>query len=168
MISRKPWSPKSESCANCSTSERAHAGRGYCTICRRILRKLESARSWDLANPKSLEGFPFKTSYGLDSRSFARFKTKAIRHYEHRLAYLQSRGKKLKDGHIDGLDLEYAFGHIAILAGSNNRSLFHGLCGWFETTFGLEQRRSLLSQLDKIEKEVYHDIPIASLLMKPD
>jgi len=141
---------------------------GYCTICYRIAAKLKGVKGWNLANAKSLKGYPFSTSHGLDSRSFVRFKTKVIKHYEHRLAYLQSRGQKLNGGRVDGLDLEYAFGHIAKLAGVRDRGLFHGLCGWFEMTFGPEQRRALLSQLDKIEKHAGRDFPITSLLLKPD
>jgi hypothetical protein len=60
-----------------------------------------------------------------------------------------------------------AFAKIATprrLAGSKNRGLFHGLCGWFEMTFEPEQRRAVLRIIDKIEKDVDRDPPFYSLL----
>jgi hypothetical protein len=97
-------------------------------------------------------------------RSFERFKRNVIRHYQDRLDYLSHRGAKLK-GEVDGLDLEYGFGHLARLAGSKNRNLFHGNCVWFEMIFGPDQRRALLRVIDKIEKDVERDIHLSSLLL---
>jgi hypothetical protein len=124
----------------------------------------KAAEGWQIGHPSTLKGYPF-LSGGIDHPKFDGFKRKVIRHYQTRLDYLNRRGLKLK-GDVDGLDLEYAFGQLARLAGSKNRNLFHGLCGWFEMIFGPEQRRALLRIADKIEKEVDRDINLASLLLE--
>jgi len=158
------WSRNRDDCSNCGSEERKHAGRGLCTICYRLTLEKKAAEGWQIGHPSTLKGYPF-LSGGIDHPKFDGFKRKVIRHYQTRLDYLNRRGLKLK-GDVDGLDLEYAFGQLARLAGSKNRNLFHGLCGWFEMIFGPEQRRALLRIADKIEKEVDRDINLASLLLE--
>jgi hypothetical protein len=131
--------------------------------CYRVTLKKEKAEGWKLEEPSSLKGYPFY-KHPINPRSFEEFKQKVIQHYQRRLDYLKYREEMLQ-GDVDGLYLEYAFNHIACLAGSKDRSLFHGLCGWFEMIFNSEQRRALLRVADKIEKKVHRDINIASLLL---
>ena len=161
------WSRNRNSCLNCQSEERSHVGRGLCTICYRLTLKKTTAEGWRLGHSSTLKGYPFQREPGLDPRSFDAFKRKVIRHYQDRLDYLKHRGEMLK-GDVDGLDLEYGFAHLARLAGSKNRSLFHGFCGWFEMTFGPDQRRALLSVIDTIERDVDRDINLASLLLARD
>lgn len=161
------WPRKRAECSNCGSNERRHAALGLCTLCYRLTSKRRIAEQWRLDNPLTLKEYPFLGSPGIDLRSFERFKRNVIGHYQNRLDYLKGRGKKLK-GEVDGLDLEYAFDYLARLAGSRKRSMFHGLCGWFEMIFDPEQRRALLRIVDKIEKEVDRDINIASLLARRD
>jgi hypothetical protein len=122
---------------------------------------------WDLNNPSSLKNYPF-LKYPIDLQRFEEYKQDAIKHYDNRLVYLKYREAMLKgDVNVNGLDLEYVFNNIAKLAGSKDLSLFHGLCGWFEMVFvTVEQRRALLRIADKIEKKVFRDINVASLLLK--
>ena len=127
---------------------------------------MEMARGWRFGDASTLKGYPF-LNYGLDRRSFDRFKRNVIRHFECRLGYLKHRGEKL-NGDVDGLDLEYALDHLARLAGSKNRNLFHGNCGWFEMTFPPEQRRALLRVIDKIEKDIDREVDLHSHLSKQD
>jgi hypothetical protein len=122
-------------------------------------------QKWSLTDRSSLNGYPFLFENGIDSRIFNLLKPNVIEYLQDRLDYLKIRGEKLNGG-VDGLDLEYGFGHIAKLAGSKNRCLFHGLSGWFEMTFDLKQRRALLSIIDKVEKDVERATPFYSLLFK--
>lgn len=158
------WSKNRDDCVNCGTEERRHAGRGLCTLCYRLTMKKKTAEAWQLENPSRLKLYPFR-GHPIDPRSFERFKQNVILHYQSRLDHLKHREAKLR-GDVDGLDLEYAFNVIANLAGAKDRSLFHGLAGWFEMTFSTNQRRALLKIANRIEKEVYRDINIASLLLK--
>ena len=158
------WSKQRDNCANCGTDERMHVGHGLCTLCYRLMIKKKTAENWQLDNPISLKGYPFREQ-PINPLSFERLKKKVIQHYQIRLSYLKHREAKLK-GNVNGLDLEYAFNEIASLAGSKDHRLFHGLCGWFEMMFSAKQRRALLKIADKIEKKVSRDINISSLLLK--
>jgi len=120
-------------------------------------------RKWNLNDRASLKSYPFINEREINPIIFNRLKPNVIEHLQNRLAYLKFRGEKL-NGVVDGLDLEYRFGNLSRLAGSKNRGLFHGLCGWFEMTFEPEQRRALLRIIDKIEKDVDRDPPFYSLL----
>lgn len=135
------WSRKREDCSNCGTKERRHAGRGLCTLCYRLTLKKQSVEAWHLENLSSLKFYPFRGLW-IDPQSFERYKKNVILHYQTALENIKHRETKLK-GDVDGLDLEYAFNKIASLAGAKDRSLFHGLCGWFEMVFNAEQRRTL-------------------------
>lgn len=157
------WSKTHTACSNCQSDERKHAGHGLCTICYRITQKLKMVRKWNLNDRASLKSYPFINEREIDPRIFNRLKPNVIEHLQNRLAYLKIRGEKL-NGFVDGLDLEYGFGHLSRLAGSKNHGLFHGLCSWFEMTFEPEQRRALLSIIDKIEKDVDRDSPFYLLL----
>lgn len=159
------WSRNRDECSNCGSEERKHVAFGLCTLCYRLTKKKRFAERWQLENQSTLKGYPFLHGPGINPGSFERFKRNVIRHYQERLDYLKQRGAKLK-GNVDGLDIEYALDHLARLAGSKNRNLFHGLCGWFEMIFDPEQRRALLRIVDKIEKEIDRDINIASLLLR--
>ena len=66
------------------------------------------------------------------------------------------------------MDVPQIHDHLARLAGSRKRSIFHGLCGWFEMIFDSEQRQALLKVVDKIEKEIERDINISSFLLRRD
>jgi hypothetical protein len=103
----------------------------------------------------------------MNAPTFESFKRKVIRHYKDRLARLKYSGEKLK-GSVDGLDLEYALDHLACLAGSRTRKLFHGYAGWFEDTFGPKQRRELLGIIDRIERNAERDLNLASLLLRAE
>ena len=136
-------------------------------MCYRLTLKKERAEQWQFGQAPTLKGYPFRCDPPLSCTTFEGFKRKVIRHYQDRLDRLKYRGEKLK-GDVDGLDLEYGFDHLACLAGSRTRNLFHGYAGWFEDTFRPKQRRELLSVIDRIERDVDHDVNLASLLLQRD
>jgi len=152
----KTLAPKYKRCTNCSTTRYRLIAKGLCERCYRLKLRLQNYEKCDLLNPKSLKVFPLsllpfiKTQEVLDG-----FKGDVKEQIERRLSDLRVREEKL-NGEINGIDLEYQLQRIArmILPKPKERGLYHGIAGFIDDNFAMEQKKPLYSLLSEIEEKL--------------
>lgn len=150
MVYRKFWARKYDKCQNCGTTRYRHVGKGLCSRCYRLSKRLEQVNGWNPDNPESLKGYPY-TSY--DPEEFRRIKSGFVTQIEERLALLKSR-EELLEGLVEGTDIEYQLGRIARRCRVRNKDMFFGIATCIDHSFDNEQKRMLFSLLNKIDEGI--------------
>ena len=147
------WSRKYDSCVNCKTRRYSHRGRGYCTRCYGLIRKLENVSRWDLADVSTLKDYPRDFAF-FNEESFVKIKKGFEKQINDRLDFLKIREEKFEEKLVDPLDIEYQLRHLAQCARVRNKNIFFGIAGYIQTEFLPEQRKVLYHLLNEIEEGI--------------
>ncbi len=146
------WSRHHSACRNCGTGRHPHRGRGYCTRCYRLIRKIEQAEKWSLSDSATLPNWPW--AYLIhDEARFERIRQDYILQIKERLQFLQIREVKLFNP-IDGLSIEYELRSIARRAGIRDHGIFHSTASVFDEQFDLDQKNILFRLLNRIQEGI--------------
>ena len=143
-----PWSTKHEQCVSCGTARRPHKGRGLCSRCYALTRKLEQVQQWDTSDPKTLKGCPLPGAHA-DPKRVARFKASFAKQLREQLDSLRQRELKLA-GPIDGLDLELMLERVAALARGPRAGLYNGLATLLQSALDDDQRHLIYELLFRV------------------
>jgi len=144
------WSKHNESCRQRGTKRFRHVGKGLCTRCYRLVRKLEQVKLWDFDDPKTLKGCPPSV---FDPEEFRKVKSGVTLQLEERLSFLRIREQSLKEP-VDGSDVEYRLRHIAQLSGARDPNLFYGIAGFIDSNFDIRQKKILYELFNQIEENI--------------
>lgn len=146
------WSRQHATCRNCRTERHAHRGRGYCTRCYPLIRKIEQAQRWNLADPTTLENC-FWAGFIYDEESFERVRQNYIQQITERLEFLRMREIKLSNP-VDGLDIEYGLRFLLTRAGVRDSNILHGIASTFNEEFDSNQKAILFRCLNTIQESI--------------
>lgn len=152
IIFRGKWANKFTKCQQCGTDRFRHRAKGYCIRCYPLIRRLQQVSSWDLANAKSLKGYPRDEAYFYPT-TFEKVKLGVALQIQERLAFLQIRERQLVEP-LDGLDFEYILNDIGRRCKAKNKYLFHGIATTIDHNFDMEQKRILYRLLNEIQENI--------------
>ena len=138
------WHIKYQKCTYCRTTLFNHMGKGYCSKCRPILRKIEIITGWDESRKETLKYFQgLKAGYieiYIKEGLLIKMKNYLITELKNQLHYILQYGQ-IEEGtlKIDGLQLEYILKQINSVSGSYNKKLFEHDATIFNDMFNTEQ-----------------------------
>ena len=142
------WSKGHPACISCHSANKPHKGKGLCSRCYPIYRKLELISNWEFGKEETLVEFPYKEQKV--SRSFfERVKKGLLMEYSLRRSNIQT-WSSIPQGFIDGTTFEYLFDQICKHCKTRDNNLFHGYANIFDHTFGREQKQELYSLLTHV------------------
>ena len=151
-------------CVNCGTVRYTIKGRGYCSRCYYIVRRIEEARAWDVSKLEKLPHFP-KSGYDLVCPSgkkvrnyyfpeywekmFPQIKQHTIEELEKRLLHLMLAESELA-GPIDGYAIELKLAWLAHKARARDKRVLRGIASAINGHFTPQQRKLLFKWLNEI------------------
>ena len=148
----KRWSKNHKRCVNCGTARRRHAGRGYCTRCYFLVRKLHAVEMWNLAEPTTLSDYPRDPLFH-NPTYLNRLRKGSIAQISERLNVLRDKEEMLSRA-ISGLEIEYQLRRLAKRAGARDPHLHFGVGTFISQTFDSKRRRILFRLLLEIEESI--------------
>ena len=156
------WSRDHDKCVNCGTTRRRHSGRGYCSRCYRVVRRIAQTERWDFSDPATLKGYP-RDGIFWTAKQCERLKRGFLEQLQGRLDRIQL-WEETYEGTILGIDLEYQLGRIARLAGARDPDMHSGLASYLGDAFPLKQRSAMFRLLYEIEESVpWHGIDYSKI-----
>ena len=155
------------SCKNCGCEPdiRAHGGRGHCTRCYPLVRRIAEVKAWRRESPETLKGIPKNgetnragegfglITDGFSDEKFEIFRKEHLRQFKKRLGYLRIRQEMRKGIRpVEPLDLEHKFGKLLHFVKS--KAQYPHNASYLAAHFDQEHRRVVYGLLDDIEDHI--------------